>query len=75
MIPKLIEYEVEWTKCPTSHNNKSVLFIEAQNKDDARVLARDHIKRSRGIGWFVIDKVTEVKKMPEGGVVTPSKGR
>ena len=75
MIPKLIEYELEWTQCPTAYNDKNVLFIEARNKEDARTLAEDHIKRDRGIGWFKIDGVTETKKMPEGGVVTPSKGR
>ena len=67
-MPNLIEYEVEWTKCLTSLNNKSVLFIAAQNEADERVLAKDHIKRSRGIGWFVIDKVRETKEKPVGGV-------
>lgn len=66
---ELIEYEVEWTQCPTAHNHPKVLFIEAQNEKDARVLAKDHIKRSFGIGRSVIDKVTETKEMPEGGVV------
>ena len=75
VIMNLIEYEVEWTQCPTAYNRPRVLFIKAQNEDDARVLARDHIKRSFGIGQSVIDKVTETKKMPEGGVVAPSKSK
>ena len=66
---ELIEYEVVWTECPTAYNRPRVLFIESQNEEDARVLAKDHIKRSFGIGQSVIDKVTEAKKMPKGGVV------
>ena len=65
----LKEYEVVWTQCPTAYNRPRVLFIEAQNKEVARVLAKDHIKRSFGIGQSVIDKITETKEMPEGGVV------
>ena len=43
-------------------------ITSAQNEADERVLAKDHIKRSRGIGWFVIDKVRETKEKPVGGV-------
>ena len=68
-MTKLTEYKVEWTQCPTAHNHPKVLFIEAQNEKDARVLAKDYIERNFGIGRSVIDKVTEAKKMPEGGVV------
>lgn len=69
MIPKLIEYEVEWGQLPRCNHDKHVLFIEARNEEDAKVLAEDHVKRDRGIEWFEVSKVTEAKKMPEGGVV------
>ena len=65
----LKEYEVAWTECPTAYNRPRVLFIEAQNEEDASVLAKDHIERNFGIGRSVIDKITETKEMPEGGVV------
>ena len=68
MPTKLIEYEVEWQQRPLCNHDRNVLFIEARNEEDAKILARDYIKRNRGIKWFGVDKVTEAKKMPEGGV-------
>ena len=75
MIPKLIEYEVRWTKCPTRNNEPQVLFVEAENKKDAHILTEDYIKRNKGISWFNVDLVTESKKMPVGGIVTSERKR
>lgn len=62
------EYRVTWTQCPTDYNSKHVLFVEAGDEDTARAVAKDHIERTTGIGWFVIH-TCEPYTRPMGGKV------
>lgn len=71
----MIEYRVVWCQCPTSQHSTRVLFVEANNKEDARKLARSYIERKFGVEWFVIGStagdqngITEVERMPPGHV-------
>lgn len=63
------EYEVEWAECPTSYNPARVLFVEAASEGDARLIARDHIKRKHGVAWFTIHHVRAAKPVPRGRIV------
>ena len=63
------EFRVEWTKCPTAYNATNVLFIEANSKEDAEAVARDHIERKLGIGDWLKIVVTEPVQVPAGRVV------
>lgn len=63
------EYRVEWCACPTAHNRGEVLFVRAGSVDDAKLIARDHIERTRGIAWLVFDGVSEVRPLPAGEVL------
>ena len=64
----MIEYEVQWTPCPTAYNETRVIFIEAANPDDAKEIARDHIKRRHGIGGWIKFEIKESVPVPSGRV-------
>lgn len=60
------EYRVKWCQCPHVHHTPGVLFIEAATTDDAKTIARNHIERKFGIGWFSIQDVSETVPVPAG---------
>lgn len=66
---KLIEYRVKWTECPTVSNKSRVVFVKAIDMHGAQEIVRDHIERTKGIGWFKIDSVKETNPLPLGEVV------
>lgn len=66
--PIEFEFRVKWQACPRIHNPSRVLFVVAGSKEDAEAVAKDHIERTAGISWFVIDEVTVYVK-PTGGRV------
>jgi hypothetical protein len=65
----MTEFEIHWTVCPTNFNQRQVLFVESASASDACAIAKDHIKRTRGCAWFVIEKVARVEPLPAGQVV------
>ena len=63
------EFRCVWVACPTSHNQRAVVFVEAENVDDAKLICKDHIRRSTGIASFIVESVAEEKPLPKGRVV------
>lgn len=67
------EYKVEYHYGQPSHYGKSpiVLLIEAQTKEDAEAVARDHHTRSgRGDGKYIRIIGCEEYQRPHGRVVS-----
>jgi hypothetical protein len=64
----MIEYRVKWCKCPHNNNESRYLFVEANNAEDAKAIAMDHIQRKYGIEWFSIFSADAVGELPPGQV-------
>ena len=50
---------------------RKIFRVEAENEEDAREVAEDHIKGHYGIQWFTIHGIKEYKKPTCGKVVIP----
>jgi hypothetical protein len=71
------EYRVEWRKKPFANHNANVLFVEAANPNDAKLIVIDHVEREHGIshGDFAVSgethrcgAIVETKPVPHGKV-------
>jgi hypothetical protein len=62
------EYRVKWQQCPHIHHPSRIMFVEAETIEAATEVARDHIERVHGIGWFSFITV-EPYTRPTGGRV------
>ena len=62
------EYRIKWQQRPHVQHDVNVLFVEANNPEDAKEIARDHIERRFGIEWLSIHEVKEAAPMPAGRV-------
>lgn len=41
----MTEFRVKWCECPHVAYSPRVLFVRANNADDAKKIARDHVER------------------------------
>jgi len=64
--PPKAEFRIKWQQCPRCDHASRIMFVEADSAETAQAIAGDHIERTFGIGWFVIDKV-EAYVRPTGG--------
>ena len=71
----MIEFEIRWCQCPHVQHTHKVLFVEAKTPDDAREIARDHIKRTFAIDWFTIFTCQPAKPVPAGKVLNTGEPR
>jgi hypothetical protein len=62
------EYRVQWCEQPFNYNAPRVLFVEANNPEDARVIARDYVERRFNIVRFSITDVDITSTLPIGTV-------
>jgi hypothetical protein len=65
----MTEYRVVWCKKGGTGQHRGVLFVEAENKNDAHEVAAYHIERKLGIAWYIIARVEEACPPPKGKVV------
>lgn len=70
-------FEIEWTKVPFAHNPVNLLYVEAETKENAETVARDHIRRVLGVGTHVKLMVSEYEPLNPnlGRVLTGEQGR
>lgn len=66
------EFRVVWQQCPHVQHDKHVLFIEAEDAEQARAVAKDHVQRKHGIEWFSIHTVEPYLRPSGGRVLEPT---
>jgi hypothetical protein len=71
MADETKEWRVRWCKTPTNYNPTQVLFVEAESKEDAKAIAKDHIERTHGLDAFsfVLYDAKEPDPVPKGRVI------
>ena len=65
-----MEWRIKWQQCPRVQNPSKVLFVEAETQADAGQVAREHIERKYGCGWFVVDEVKVYERVATGKVIS-----
>lgn len=63
------EYRIKWQQCPRVQHPSQILFVNADSPETATAVARDHIERTFGCGWFMVDEVTLYLR-PQNGTVS-----
>ena len=65
-----MEFRVRWQQCPHVQNPSRVLFVEADDAQQAEAVVKDHVERTCGIAWFTIYPPEPYVK-PAGGRILP----
>jgi hypothetical protein len=62
------EFRIQWRLQPYNYNAEKLLFVNAANETDAKILAEDHIERKYGTPRFKIETIQPVRPLPVGSV-------